>query len=606
MKISILPIFLFLGILAAQPMPPQNLILEIQLNALYLQWEPPPETQVDSYTIYRDGLELNSVDDTNYYDGDTIHDVEYCYTVTTVNPEGESEPSNMVCGAWTLNPPENLTATPTDDSIILSWTSPTEPNYLLFTISVFRDGEILVDLEPFTTSYEDEFLEANTEYCYSLTANYVEGGSQPTEEVCAIIDQPLPPQNLTLEIQIGAFYLEWEAPAETEVDYYSIYRDGLEYDTVDYTNYYDGDVEPLVEYCYFVTCVNDDGESEPSETVCGSWALNPPTNLRARTTDDSILLTWDEAIEPNDLLFGYEVYRDGNFLDMVGAPSTSYEDSYPQANHNTEYCYFIVAQYDAGMSEPTDEVCAEWNLPSPNNFAIHYSLNGFQLQWEQDMSPEFQFVENLIYRNDEFYVTTEDGFYFDQNIEYGDTYCYAVSALFEIGESPLSETICIDFQLLPPTNFNAVSEDDHIRLTWDAPDPFYGWYQGVNIFRDGYFLDFTEEYLTFYDDFQVADSDIYCYTLEAIYDEGTSELTEEICIVHTEPNLITLQGTVVYVPNLMECTCNEFILEGDPGYPSLATGTDVLGVVFGLQHLGQHLQITGEESFFQCYDAINE
>ena len=350
--------------------------------------------------------------------------------------------------------------------------------------------------------------------------------------ICLLAAQPLPPQNLTIESQLGALFLQWEEPLDTFVSYYNIYRDGFLYDSVDYTNYYDDWVIHDVQYCYSVTCVNNEGESDQSNTVCDSWSYAPPMHLRAVSTNHSILLTWEPPYEPNGPLFCYEVYRDGTLLAVLEPWVTSYEDGYPELEPGTEYCYFLTTMYDEGMSQPTEEVCAAWNLPAPTNFTINYTMNGLHLQWDQSLHPEFVFIENLIYRNDDFYSATNDGFYFDTDLEYGNSYCFSVSALFDIGESQQSESICIDFQLNPPANINAVSEDDHILLTWDTPEPFYGWYQGVFIFRDGLFLDFVEEYLTTYSDFQVGDGNQFCYTLEAVYDQGTSELTEEICLYH--------------------------------------------------------------------------
>jgi predicted outer membrane repeat protein len=66
--------------------------------------------------------------------------------------------------------------------------------------------------------------------------------------------------------------------------------------------------------------------------------------------------------------------------------------------------------------------------------------------------------------------------------------------------------------------------------------------------------------------------------------------------------IITVQGTVIFSPNLMECNCNQFILEPDEGYPEIALGIDVTGMVVAQQYLGQHIQVTGEEGFWNCFD----
>jgi len=72
----------------------------------------------------------------------------------------------------TLEPPQNLTATPGEDSVILSWQAPLHQTPLFYR--VYRDGSPLFYyvLEPSTLSCEDNTAINGTEYTYYVSAGY--------------------------------------------------------------------------------------------------------------------------------------------------------------------------------------------------------------------------------------------------------------------------------------------------------------------------------------------------------------------------------------------------------------------------------------------------
>ncbi|SVA78350.1 uncharacterized protein METZ01_LOCUS131204 [marine metagenome] len=73
------------------------------------------------------------------------------------------------------------------------------------------------------------------------------------------------------------------------------------------------------EYCYYVTVVYDEGESESTDTECGtpsSWAPAPPTNLYAEVWDEEVSLFWTS---PDVLVLGipyYEGFDEGGLADL--------------------------------------------------------------------------------------------------------------------------------------------------------------------------------------------------------------------------------------------------------------------------------------------------
>ena len=53
---------------------------------------------------------------------------------------------------------------------------------------------------------------------------------------------------------------------------------------------------------------------------------------------------------------GFDIYRDNSLLESVSSNVFSHTDL--GLENGTQYCYYIVASYDEGDSQPTPEVCA--------------------------------------------------------------------------------------------------------------------------------------------------------------------------------------------------------------------------------------------------------
>jgi len=166
-----------------QPSPPQNLTITEIWSAIFLEWDAPEGEVIDQYNIYRDGEHLDSIEYTNYSDYYVIHDIEYCYVITSVNGEGESVPSNMVCGEWSLPVPFIDRYVTYDESIYIHWEI---EETVVGAFSIYRDGDLLGAVEPTVRSYQDYNVSMDDEYCYNLTAEYVEGSSELSNTICAI------------------------------------------------------------------------------------------------------------------------------------------------------------------------------------------------------------------------------------------------------------------------------------------------------------------------------------------------------------------------------------------------------------------------------------
>lgn len=144
-----------LGLLFSQPGPPQNLALSSSYNAITIQWDAPPDETVDFYNVYRNGEFYTDTELEGFTDQSAMHDFEYCYNISSNNSDGESDLSEVICGAWTLPTPQFTGYETGDGGVQLFWEFIEFP---LYSVSIYRDGEFFVDIDQFHTSYQDQYL----------------------------------------------------------------------------------------------------------------------------------------------------------------------------------------------------------------------------------------------------------------------------------------------------------------------------------------------------------------------------------------------------------------------------------------------------------------
>ncbi len=246
-----------------------------------------------------------------------------------------------------LEIPENLILTSMTNDVNLQWSMPELENRELTGFQVFRNDELLIEIDdPAVFSYDDLGLDAGN-YTYSIRA--VHGGnlSLPSEEETIEI-LLLSPVNLTLSLQDLDILLEWEAPDYTrELSGYRVYRNNVFIIETDGVTYLDENMPPST-YSYYVTSIYDSFESEPSNTETIEIVLAPPHNLVLTSQVPDILLEWEAPIATRELT-GYRVYRDDDFI--IETSETTFLDENMPTN---TYTYCVTAMYDIYESEPSN------------------------------------------------------------------------------------------------------------------------------------------------------------------------------------------------------------------------------------------------------------
>lgn len=161
----------------------------------------------------------------------------------------------------------------------------------------------------------------------------------------------------------GANTLSWTAPeydttGTLTLTGYDIYRNDEKIATETGTTYSDN--VGITEYEYYVIAVYNYGQSEPSEkvTVTPTPALPAVTNLQGTWAEGIATLTWTDPVYDTAIgleFLGTTIYRDGERLADTEAGTNSYADPFTEGSH----IYYVIANYNAGTSAPSESVTVE-------------------------------------------------------------------------------------------------------------------------------------------------------------------------------------------------------------------------------------------------------
>ncbi len=247
------------------PSVPQNLSANaIDENSISLSWT--NTKNATSYNVYRGTEKLANVETTSYLVEGLNSDTQYCFTITALNGDIESEKSTEVC-EYTIKEtpivaPTNLMVSPIDTaSIILNWSMVSSA----LSYNIYRDNEFIANVK--TNSYTDKGLNANTEYCYAVTSVYEgEKESEKSTEVCEKTMASVGLDELSSSLNIypnpvsDRLYIETDAVIE-EVIVYDIFGRCKITEAQRHKDTKSLDISDLSNGIYFVKIRTADGET---------------------------------------------------------------------------------------------------------------------------------------------------------------------------------------------------------------------------------------------------------------------------------------------------------------------------------------------------------
>ncbi len=296
---------------------------------------------------------------------------------------------------------------------------------------------------------------------------------------------PSPPQNVTAKSGDSEVIISWDKPfypGDAPVESYRIYRGTVSggevyIATVQYTTgYIDYDVSNGVTYYYYITAVNNVGESNRSVevSVTPAGAPSPPQSLTLFRGDGYVVLSWLPPQTDNGAaITEYRIYRNGTLIANVTYSTYNFTDT--GLNVSLNYTYYVTAVNSAGESVPSNEVNVSWSVPSaPQSVsALHYG-DYVLLKWTPPSdNGGTHIIRYRVYRNGVCIANLSANLteYVDKNIsDYSVPYSYTVSAVNSVGESSESNSTVISWK--EPgmvSNLTYSQYGEKITIKWDPP-----------------------------------------------------------------------------------------------------------------------------------------
>ncbi len=289
--------------------------------------------------------------------------------------------------------PRNLSATAWVGFINLSWSPPEDDGaavvneYRIYR-SNYTGDYVFIDLvSGATTFYNDTSTVSGQIYFYLVTALNSIGESNSSNELLKISPGiPGPPDFEMVTAGDGYIDLSWREPVNNgglTIIRYKIYR-GIQSGAETYldsvspwtTSYRDPFVTNDQKYYYYITSVNDLGESRSSLKISATPKANPtvpsePQNLNATGGDGFVTITWlAPTNNGGSPLKGYKIYRSTAFekeevIEFVDAFTKSYRDGL--VINGQTYNYYITAVNNIGEGKNSSEVSVSPRLPGTGN-----------------------------------------------------------------------------------------------------------------------------------------------------------------------------------------------------------------------------------------------
>jgi fibronectin type 3 domain-containing protein len=455
------------------PAAPTNLVAAPGNASVTLAWT--ASTGATSYNVKRsttDGgpyTQLAAPTSSGYTDSTVTNGTTYFYVVSALNADGESANSAQASAtpqAPIVPPaaPTNLTATPGNAAVTLTWTASTGATSYNVKRATTDGGPYTTLAAPTSNGYTDSTVTNGTTYFYVVSALNAAGeGANSAQAFATPQAAPLPPAaptDLTATPGNARVTLAWSA--STGATGYNVKRsttNGGPYTQLAQlaasasNGYTDSSVANGTEYFYVVSALNAAGEgansAQASATPQAPVVPVPPaapTNLMAMPGNATVILTWTASTGATS----YNVKRattDGGPYTQLAAPtSPTYTDS--SVTNGTEYFYVVSALNAAGESANSAQASATPQAPilspaAPTNLTATAGDTQVSLNWSASSVATSYNVKRSVTSGGPYtqIAAPTSTSYTDTALTNGTTYYYVVSAINLAGESANSAQV---------------------------------------------------------------------------------------------------------------------------------------------------------------------
>jgi len=428
---------------AVDTLPPAAPVLDAvtldrQNLAITVDWLNSPESDLDGYRVYRNGVAINadlviaiSTQDLNVVEGN------YTYTITAVDFAGNESPqSNAIDIRVDLTPPTTFLSSPSNNGVVsglvnIRGTAHSETDFKSYRVYVGAQNSPLQLVKDSAVpllgnelaQWETLGLSESTLYTIRLEAEDVEGNIA-TQEILVRLDNTPPdaPTNLqsfVSENDVGPF---WEFSGDqSDLAGYLLFRNGK---LVNADGNTIGDLTPFVlqeleyvdldlydgEYTYTVFAIDDAGNiSAPSNDEIVTLDNNIPHSVIVSIADgenfenEIYLLTEQSDLDIAQVVFEYRAANTSNWLSVATilgeAPYEFLWDTQTLAYGDYELRAVATDVNNNADGAPVALVVHKVDLTPPNivqNFLISTTGDSVQLAW--DANTDIDFSHYGVYR----------------------------------------------------------------------------------------------------------------------------------------------------------------------------------------------------------------
>ena len=432
------------------------------------------------YRIYDSvgGTILGCTNDLTFNHGGLTNGTEYCYYITSVYEEGESEATETICATpstFDPLPPTNVYAEVWDEQVSLYWTDPEVNNLGVPYYESFDEGGLL-DLwliDGGENWYYDDFT-GNPEPAMRFS------WTPSVENYDQSLYAPVVPLGALTEVTVSFDY-EFDNWAPSGAEYFAIeYKTGTEQTwTVleEFSN--TGDGFPFTNYSYNVSGLT--GNIQVRFHCYGTTTFDINWHLV-----DNFAVTSGDRTSRNEYDFlGYNVYVDGVVNNNSVFDSTSYTVN--NLNNELQYIFGVTAVYEGAPDDVNYQ--SEPVTVTAQPIYVYGDVTGTVID------PNGQPIDSVIVNSGSASDTTEaDGVYTLWNLDVGiNTVQVRRSNFYTTTEDvevlAQADPTIQDFTLSPdmpsPVGLNAHPLDEQIYLEWREPG-------GVAFYDMAYYDEFFE------------------------------------------------------------------------------------------------------------------
>ncbi|MDL2300869.1 DUF6531 domain-containing protein, partial [Lachnospiraceae bacterium OttesenSCG-928-D06] len=438
-------VLILLGFYDDKPLGiPDNIKASSTTNSVNIRFA--KVNRATSYDILFDGTVHNVKEISKTFTG-LASKKSYTYAIRARNEKmvGEySKTETITTLANALTIPTGISAVSTDNSVTIKWN----------VVSVATGYNISFNGTTYSTTDTSKTisgLSANKGYTYAVQAKNADGISSYST-FAVVTTAPSAPTAITVKTNQDSAVLEWGAV--TGASGYNLLFDGNVFN-VPLTSRMITGLSANTDYTYSVSSKNSDGISSYGNTKIAKTAPNPPSNLNAEATVDTVKISWESSNGATgyELLFNEIVYNvTGNNKTITGLSA------------NTRYTYSVASKNSGGSSTHTTSrlVTTLSNKPAiPTNVIATATENTVKISFTGvSGASSYDILFNGMVHN----VTSP--FITINGLEANTSYEYAVCAKNAGGSSNYSSTQMVWTTPKAPTVPKAITNEKSITINW--------------------------------------------------------------------------------------------------------------------------------------------